>query len=151
MKITVPIMVKEILASCPDARKMFADKCKVNRTPVALSSVELQSAKMATTLLVKAIPLRTVPIMELDVKIQGVHSEVGLYDCGSELVCISKVAVKELGLPFSTDMVLNMCNANGGVRSTYGIVENLQLVIGGISVYVHAWIIQNTLYQLLLG
>jgi hypothetical protein len=39
-------------------------------------------------------------------------------------------------LPFSTDLQLNMHNANGGVWTTFDIIENLQLVIGGIDIYV---------------
>jgi hypothetical protein len=42
--------------------------------------------------------------MELDVKIQGQFSEVGLYDPGLELVCVSEVAAKDISLPFSTDV-----------------------------------------------
>ncbi|KIJ47688.1 hypothetical protein M422DRAFT_98498, partial [Sphaerobolus stellatus SS14] len=93
----------------------------------------------------------TASIMELDVKIQGKHTEVGIYDPGAELVCISETAARELGLPFSTDLQLTMRDTNGGSKATFGIIENLQLVIGGISVYVHAWIIKNAPYRLLLG
>ncbi|KIJ22800.1 hypothetical protein M422DRAFT_100377, partial [Sphaerobolus stellatus SS14] len=89
--------------------------------------------------------------VDLDVKVQGKYAEVGIYDSGAELVCISEIAAKEMGLPFSCDLQLNMRDANGGERTTFGIIENLQLVIGGVSVYVHAWIIQNTPYRLLLG
>ncbi|KIJ51960.1 hypothetical protein M422DRAFT_99575, partial [Sphaerobolus stellatus SS14] len=96
-------------------------------------------------------PLHTAAIMELDIKIQGKYSEVGIYDSGAELVCISETAAKEMGLPFSCDLQLNMRDANGGEKTTFGIIENLELVIGGISVYVHAWIIRNAPYRLLLG
>jgi len=89
--------------------------------------------------------------MEIDIKIQGKHPEVGLYDCGSELVCISEMAAKEMGLLFSSDMQLHMRDANGGSRATFGIIENLQLDIGGVAVYVHAWIIKNAPYRVLLG
>ena len=48
-------------------------------------------------------------------------------------------------------MQLHMRDANGGSRATFGIIENLQLDIGGVAVYVHAWIIKNALYRVLLG
>jgi len=54
-------------------------------------------------------------------------------------------------LPFSSDMQLHMRDANGGSRAIFGIIENLQLDIGGVSVYVHAWIIKNAPYRVLLG
>ncbi|KIJ43690.1 hypothetical protein M422DRAFT_169568 [Sphaerobolus stellatus SS14] len=107
--------------------------------------------KAATTLLTKAAPLHTASIMELDVKIQGKYSEVGIYDSGAELVCISEIAAKEMGLPFSCDLQLNMRDANGGKKMTFRIIENLELVIGSVSVYVHTWIIRNAPYRLLLG
>ncbi|KIJ55994.1 hypothetical protein M422DRAFT_106633, partial [Sphaerobolus stellatus SS14] len=87
----------------------------------------------------------------LDSSMTSKHSEVGIYDPGVELVCISKVAAREFGLPFSTNLQLTMHNANKGSKATFGIIEDLQLVIGGISVYVHAWIIKDAPYRLLLG
>ena len=136
----------------PEIRKLFVDGCKVNRIPVyAAASALTETPTAATVLLTKGVPSYTSPIMELDIKIQGKHSEVGLYDCGSELVCISEVAAKEMGLPFSSDMQLHMRDANGGSRATFGIIENLQLDIGGVAVYMHAWIIKNTPYCVLFG
>lgn len=116
------------------------------------TSEEVGSKQSATALLTKAAPFYTAPIMEIDIKVEGKHLEIGLLDCGSELVCISEVAAKEMGLCFSSNMQLNMCDANGGSRVTFGVVENPQLDIGGIiSVFVHAWIIRNAPYQVLLG
>ncbi|KAF8577299.1 hypothetical protein K439DRAFT_1258718, partial [Ramaria rubella] len=90
-------------------------------------------------------------IMELDVRIGGKHPEVGLYNTGAELVCISMVTARELHLPFNPDLKLTMCDANRGLKMTFGVMENLEINIGGISIMVHAWIIENTPYQLLLG
>ena len=44
-----------------------------------------------------------------------------------------------------------MWDANGGTRTNTGMVENLELMIAGISVFVHAWIIEEAPYHLLLG
>ena len=44
-----------------------------------------------------------------------------------------------------------MRGANGGTRTNTGIVENLELTIAGIRVFVHAWIIEEAPYRLLLG
>ncbi|KIJ36506.1 hypothetical protein M422DRAFT_98930, partial [Sphaerobolus stellatus SS14] len=107
--------------------------------------------QIATILFTQSTTLHTASIRELDAKIQGKHAEIGIYDPGAELVCISDVAAKELGLPFSTDMQLSMTDANGGSKATFGIIENLELVIGGMSIYVHAWIIKDAPYRLLLG
>lgn len=42
-------------------------------------------------------------------------------------------------------------DANGGTKTTFGVVENLEVGINGISVIVHAWIIDDPPYRLLLG
>jgi len=128
MAVTVP--VGQILASCADFRKMFAEGCKVNRIPITLSSIETQSTKIANTLMTRVMPVCMAPVVELDIRILGICSKIGLYNCGSELVCISEAAAKELKLPYSMDMTLNMRDTNGGVWATYGLIENLQLVIG---------------------
>jgi len=56
------------------------------------------------------------------------------------------VSVKEMGLPFGSDMQLHMHDAKGGSRVMLGIIEKLQLDIGGVAVYVHAWIIKSSPY-----
>ncbi|KAF8514626.1 hypothetical protein JB92DRAFT_2586920, partial [Gautieria morchelliformis] len=98
-----------------------------------------------------AFNLYSSPIMELNVKVAGQFNKVGLYDSGAELVCISKEAVKELNLPWNPDLKLNMRDVNGGTKTNTGVVENSELTIVGISIFVHAWIIEKAPYHLLLG
>ena len=81
--------------------------------------------------------------MELNIKVAGQFNEVSLYDSGVELVCISKVAVKELNLPWNPNLKLNMQDANGRTKTNTGVVENLELTIVGI--------IEKAPYCLLLG
>ena len=111
----------------------------------------MPSSLTTTGLLVTSAPVYLSPIMELPVKVAGQFNEVGLYDSGVELVCISKEAVKELNLPWNSDLKLNMRDANGGTRTNTSVVENLELTIAGISIFVHAWIIDKAPYHLLLG
>ena len=51
------------------------------------------SLPMAMTLLTTSVPVYSSPIMELKVKVVGQFDDIGLYDSGAELVCISKEAV----------------------------------------------------------
>ena len=44
-----------------------------------------------------------------------------------------------------------MWDTNGGTRTNTGVVENLELTIAGISVFIHVWIIEEAPYRLLLG
>jgi hypothetical protein len=147
---SVTLTQRELLAISPELRKMFVDGYKVTRIPVFTPSAA-DTSKSATSLLSQVSTPHTAAIMELDIKIQGKHQEVGIFDPGAELVCISEAAARELGLPFSTDLQLTMRDANGGAKATFGIIENLQLDIGGVSIYVHAWIIKDAPYRFLLG
>jgi hypothetical protein len=85
------------------------------------------------------------------VKIAGQFDEVGLYDLGAELVCVSKDVVKELNLPWNPDLKLNMKDVTSGSKTNTGVVENLEITIAGISIFMHVWIIEKAPYRLLLG
>ena len=152
MGTSISVTPGELLAVSPDLRRLFVDSCKVNRIPVYSATMGPVSSPLdAASLVAQVTPLYTAPIMELDVKLAGKHPEVGLYDTGAELVCISATAAKELKLPFNPDRSLCMRDANGGTKTTFGVVENLEVQINGISILVHAWIIENPPYRLLLG
>lgn len=126
------------MAVSPDLRRLFVDSCKVNCIPVYSATAEPVSSPLnVTSLVAQVTPLYMAPIMELDVKLAGKHPEVGLYDTGAELVCISATAARELKLPFNPDRSLCMQDANGGTKTTFGVVENLEVQINGISILVH--------------
>ena len=149
---SISVMPGELLAISPDIRRLFVDSCRVNRIPVYSATGEVSSELPTTSVLMATpVPMYTVPIMELDVQLSGKHPEVALYDTGAELVCISTVAANELRLPFNPDLKIRMRDANGGTKTTFGVVENLEIGINGIAVIVHAWIIDNPPYRLLLG
>ena len=152
MATSVSVTPGELLAVSPDLQKLFVESCKVNRITVYSVTEDTVSWPLeAASLVAQVAPLYTAPIMELDVMLVGKHPKVGLYDTGAELVCISTLAAKELKLPFNPDRRLCMRDANGGTKTTFGVVENLDVQINGISVLVHAWIIENAPYWLLLG
>ena len=142
LALSISVTPGELLAISPDIWKLFVESCRVNRIPVYSATGEV-SKELPTTMVLMAapVPMYTAPIMELDVQLGGKHPEVALYDTGAELVCISTAAAKELQLPFNPDLKICMRNANGGTKTTFGVVENLEVGINGISVLVHAWII----------
>ncbi|GJJ07908.1 hypothetical protein Clacol_002114 [Clathrus columnatus] len=141
--ITLPTC--ELITISPDLQKLFIDTCRVNKIPVF--STPTKSSAIATAhSIVTSVALRTAPIREFDLYVQGKHLESGIYDPGAELVCISEQAAKELGLAFSTDYQLSMKDANGGIKDTFGIIENLELMISGKSLFVQAWIVRNAPY-----
>jgi hypothetical protein len=54
--------------------------------------------------------------------------------------------VKELNFPWNPDLKLNMQDANGGMKMDTGVVENLEITLAGISILIHAWIIEKVPY-----
>jgi hypothetical protein len=113
------ISMGELLSLSPDYRKYNVDFCKVNRTAGYSLSPQLPaSLPAATNLLSTSVPVYSSPIMELKVKVAGQFNDMGLYDSGAELVCISKDAVRELNLPWNPDLKLNMRDANSGTKQT---------------------------------
>ncbi|KIJ30988.1 hypothetical protein M422DRAFT_267405 [Sphaerobolus stellatus SS14] len=79
----ITITQRELLAVSSDLHKHFVDRCKVNCIPVYLANiVPMESEQTATTLLTQATTPHTASIRELDVKIQGKHVEIGIYDPG---------------------------------------------------------------------
>jgi len=84
-----PVMLTqgELLALAPEIRRLLDNGCKVNWIPAYSAALALVKTPAAVTvLLTKGEPSYTSPIMEIDIKIQGKHSKVGLYNCGLELV-----------------------------------------------------------------
>ncbi|KAF8579610.1 hypothetical protein K439DRAFT_1523989 [Ramaria rubella] len=117
----------ELLAIAPDIRKLFVNACKINWIPVYSAAAVPPSHEEVVTLAAQTPPLYTAPIMEIDVRVGRKHPEVGLYDTGAELVCISAVTVKELHLLFNPDLKLTTRDANGGLKMMFGVVENLEI------------------------
>ena len=73
------ISVGELLSLSPDYQKYNVDFCKVNRMAAySLSPQLLASLPMATTLLTTSVPVYSLPIMELKVKVAGQFDDIGL-------------------------------------------------------------------------
>jgi len=102
MEMSITLSHGELLAFTPEIRKHFGDACKINKIPVySVMSGHSEAMRAATVLLNKAATLYMAPIMEVGIKVQGKYSEIGCDDCGSEMVCISEAAAKEMGLHLS--------------------------------------------------
>jgi len=105
MESPVTLSQGELLALAPDIQKMLVDSCKVNRILVYSATSELvESTQSTTVLLNKAAPLYMAPIMGVDIKIQGKHSEAGsdaavrfgLYTCLFKWFWLSPLSEKKV-------------------------------------------------------
>ena len=88
------------------------------------------------------------PLREVKVVVMGQHRELGLLDEGSEIVIIRGDLCKELGLVVNRKRKIMMQTANGGKKVMLGCVEYLELEVGGVKMYVHAFMVQSALYRL---
>ena len=58
---------------------------------------------------------------------------------------------KELGLEVNRKRRMIIQMANGGKEEMQGCIEYLELEMGGVKTYMHAFVVQIVPYQLLLG
>ncbi|KAF9440550.1 hypothetical protein P691DRAFT_643790, partial [Macrolepiota fuliginosa MF-IS2] len=81
----------------------------------------------------------------------GKKREVGLLDEGSEIVVMHNDLCEELGLEVNRRQWMTMQTVNGGKEELEGCVEYLEVDVGGIKPYAHAFVVQSAPYHLLLG
>lgn len=154
----IQIQVKDLLSVVADVRKEIYEELRVARIPVQMTMDGKKPTAAANstnpvqmTTNTRLVAKRTLPVWEFDLYIQGKHMVTGIFDTGAALVCISTQAVIEFRLAHTKDISLTMQDANGGSKDTYGMIEDLELTIGGVSIFVQAYIIDDAPYQLLLG
>ena len=140
------ISVGELLSLSPNYQKYNVDFCNINWTAAYSLSPQLPTSLSTATTLSTSAPMYVLLIMELNVKVAGQFNNIGLYDSGAELVGISKEAVWELNLPWNPNLKLSVWDANGDMKMNKGVVENLELMIVGISVFAHMWIVKKVPY-----
>ena len=76
---------------------------------------------------------------------------MGLLDEGSEIVIVREDLCDELGLEVNRKRRMTMQTANGGKEELQGCVEYLELEVGEVKTYAHAFVVQSVPYRLLLG
>ncbi|KAF6743207.1 hypothetical protein DFP72DRAFT_785030, partial [Ephemerocybe angulata] len=91
-------------------------------------------------------------LREVPVTLNGMETWVaGALDSGSELVVISRRKVEELGLEVNGERRLVMEAANGSRETMKGCVEWLEVGVGGLQTWAHAFVVENAPFDLLLG
>lgn len=87
---------------------------------------------------------------EIKVVVMGQRHELGLLDEGSEIVIVQKDLCDELGLKVNRKQRLTMQTANGEKEEIQDCVEYLELKVGEVKIYAHAFVVQSAPYWLLL-
>jgi hypothetical protein len=96
-------------------------------------------------------PEYTVPLQEIDILVDGCMTEAAVIDPGSQIVAIRKDLADSLAMKPNPDAALEMEAANSATNWTLGCVEYLTLQIGDIPFKVHAHVIEDTPFRVLLS
>jgi len=76
---------------------------------------------------------------------------LGLLDEGSEIVIVQEDLCEELGLKVNREQKMTMQIANGKTEKMMEYVKYLELEMGGVKTYAHAFVMELAPYYLLLG
>ena len=142
-----------ILAASPTIRKELSEKLRPRR--VETNSVEevLTSDVPVSVMEVAAqrVPEYSLPLREVDIRINNTVLEAGVLDQGSQIVLIRKDLAQEAGACINTRHQIDMEGANGTVTKTLGCAENLSMQIGDVEFEIHAHVVDHAPFRLLLG
>ena len=75
----------------------------------------------------------------------------GILDSGSQIITMVEEVCLDLGLVYDPTVVLHMQLANGEVNPSLGLMQNIPMCIGNITLHVQIHIICSPAYDILLG
>ena len=130
-----------VLAASPAIRKELSEKLRTRRVKVGTVSVSGSALK----------PAYALPLWEIDILVAGTASEAGLLDSGSQIVAISQDLATEVGATINMDVRLRMEGTNGATSWTVGCAEYLPMQVAGIEFQLHAHVLKEAPFRILLG
>ncbi|CCM06951.1 uncharacterized protein FIBRA_09265 [Fibroporia radiculosa] len=74
-----------------------------------------------------------------------------IIDPGSQIIAMSQEICHALGLAYDPLIKLNMQSANGTMDQSLGLIHNLPMQVGNLTLYLQAHVIRNAAYDILLG
>ncbi|KAI9429881.1 hypothetical protein H4582DRAFT_2088124 [Lactarius indigo] len=144
-----------VLAASPFIRKELIERLRTRRVDAANFEEPASSSSIPPSTVLELSTPRTaeysLPLHEIDILINGIVSEAGVLDQGSQIVVIRKDLAQEAGVFINHDHRLEMEGANGLVSKTLGCAENLLMQVGDVSFEVHAHVVDHAPFRLLLG
>jgi len=91
------------------------------------------------------------PLLELDILLDGSTKVPAILDTGSQIIVIQHDIAQSLGTCINYQRLIEMEGANGVTNWTVGCTENLTMQVGGVPFKIHAHVIENASFGLLLG
>jgi hypothetical protein len=90
------------------------------------------------------------PLHELDILVQGTIKVSAIYDTGLQIVVIRHDIIQALGASVNEQQLIKMEGANGATNWTVGCAEFLTMQVGSVLFKIHAHVVEDASYGLLL-
>jgi hypothetical protein len=140
------LMISNLLSISPDLHKEAIEHSRTHKVP-ALSTTLSAPALVEDHSSSPPVQIEhAMPLQELHVTLNGVHSELGLLDEGSEIVVIREDIWKKTQAPINTGMCMRMQTANRGSQDMARCSEMLEIDVEGIKTWAHAYVVPDTPY-----
>ena len=146
LEVIVPsITISDLLTISPDLWKEAVDYTCTHHIPT-ITAINKLSAAIAPPHIEYSTPL-----CELKVALNGVHEELVLLDDGLKIVVICKDIWKASQAKINSQVRMHMQTANRGIQEMPGCIEMLKVNVEGMKTWVHAFVIPDAPYHILLG
>ena len=105
----------------------------------------------AAQLLAGHEPVYSLPLLELDVLVGDQVTVAGVLDPGLQIVVIWHNLAKEVDARINPNHLVEMEGANEATNWTLGCAEYLTMQVGDVPFKIHAHVVKDVPFQLLLG
>jgi hypothetical protein len=139
-----------ILAASGPIRKDLADKLRTRRVEAAAFETHTSPQPHASSTPISE-PEYSLPLQEIDILVGGRSMVAGVIDPGSQIVAIRKDLADEVAARINPALCLKMEGANSATNWTLGCAEHLDMQVGDVPFKIHAHVVENAPYRLLLG
>ncbi|CAA7265260.1 unnamed protein product [Cyclocybe aegerita] len=137
--------VGDLVSLSGDLRKRIVEQCRTTKTPVTVNAT-------AATMSVQSIPLEyCTPLREVAVRVAAKVDERALLDDGSEIVVMRRDLWEETRHKVNMRRNMMMETANGDLEKMEGCAEFIEVEVNGLKTWVHAFVVPQAPFRLLLG
>ena len=93
----------------------------------------------------------SLPLHEIDILMNNLHTEASILNQGSQIVVIQEDLANKVDAQINTQHTLCMKGTNGSTSRTFSCAKDLEMHIGGVSFTIHAHVVHTAPFRLLLG
>ena len=161
----ITVSARELLATSPEIRRQVKDL--VTGKKVATNSLEVESADSYLSALHNDAPPRLdVSKYDPDASTTAPHSlplrviyptfgpgviPECILDGGAQVVVMRRDIWEQLRVPLAPHKAMKMESANSGTTLTLGMVQNLPVTLGDITIHLQIQVVDNAPFEVLLG